>query len=526
MEKGQTHNSNPSQNRAQSGYEPKVFVSYGWVEESEHIVDELEQAFKDHGIHMVRDKKDLGYKGSIEEFEKRIGRARCVVLVISDKYLRSDHCMHELLQVSEHENLWERIFPIVLPDAQIYKARDRAQYINYWEQEIEELSKTVRTIERPVKIKSIQKEIDKYDDIRQSFDHLTATLRDMNALTPEMHVNDRFSTLINAVKEAMADQEISFQTEKPSAEEIVSPPEKPVVVKPPVPVGRGGRGCEANFKVMLMVAVGGAGILLTALMSTKLIAIFGAGPSLTPTITATLTPTQASTPIREPTPTEPMGLPPCPEESTTRYGFDCGFQLWSNSPDEKIKAVTNVTSAQVLDRRGSPTTVMVLTVDFTGDPVTREAEFRELGEAEVDLIGQVPMGYEGKTVDDLAGKTITAYVWASKGASGVPGHLNGFQLFIRDENYVSCYGDWKNIEPSSEENWFRIVWEEPTMDEKLADADQEKRRCHPDFNINKPIILGLQIAVGVGSTVQYTEPLTVYVDDVDWISTTATSGSN
>ena len=76
-----------------------------------------QQAFAARGLCIVRDKKDLGYKGSIEAFEQRIGRGQCVALVISDKYLRSPHCMYELLKMQDNLALRERIFPLVLADA-------------------------------------------------------------------------------------------------------------------------------------------------------------------------------------------------------------------------------------------------------------------------------------------------------------------------------------------------------------------------------------------------------------------------
>ena len=78
-------------------YESDVFVSYAWGGESESLVDTLERSFSEHGISIVRDKKDIHYRGSIKAFEQRIGQGQCVVLVISDKYLRSEHCMHELV---------------------------------------------------------------------------------------------------------------------------------------------------------------------------------------------------------------------------------------------------------------------------------------------------------------------------------------------------------------------------------------------------------------------------------------------
>jgi TIR domain len=72
---------------------PEVFLSYAWGGESEKIVNELDTAFKAKGIVLVRDKRDLGFKGMITDFMKRIGKGQAVVVVISDKYLESPYCM-------------------------------------------------------------------------------------------------------------------------------------------------------------------------------------------------------------------------------------------------------------------------------------------------------------------------------------------------------------------------------------------------------------------------------------------------
>jgi hypothetical protein len=193
-----------------SRYEKKVFVSYAWGDESERKVDELEQAFAEHGIQIVRDKKSLEYKGSIKKFEQRIGQGKCIILVISDKYLRSEHCMHELVEVNKNQVLPERIFPIVLVDAQIYKAGERSIYIRYWEKKIEELRQDIKQTDL-TDIENIMADLNKYKRIRDSFDHLTALLSDMNALTPEMHINSGFSTLISAVENAMAGKQTGSQ---------------------------------------------------------------------------------------------------------------------------------------------------------------------------------------------------------------------------------------------------------------------------------------------------------------------------
>ena len=186
-----------------SNYENKVFVSYAWGGESEELVDQLEQAFAGRGIRIMRDKRNLDYKGSIEEFERRIGQGQCVVLVISDKYLRSEHCMHELLEVHQNRELRDRIFPVVLADAQIYKALDRLIYIKYWDEQIEKLNHAIKQVEVMANLKGIYTDLDKYARIRASFDHLTDLLSDMNALTPAIHAVSVFSTLIDAVEQKL-----------------------------------------------------------------------------------------------------------------------------------------------------------------------------------------------------------------------------------------------------------------------------------------------------------------------------------
>jgi hypothetical protein len=102
------------------GYEQAVFISYAWGDEREEIVNQLDQALAQRGLKIIRDKRDLGYKGSINAFMERIGQGNCVIVVISDKYLRSPNCMFELVEIAEGKQFHDRIFPIVLNDADIY----------------------------------------------------------------------------------------------------------------------------------------------------------------------------------------------------------------------------------------------------------------------------------------------------------------------------------------------------------------------------------------------------------------------
>ncbi|HVF81397.1 MAG TPA: TIR domain-containing protein [Flavisolibacter sp.] len=79
--------------------QPEIFPSYAWGGDSEKIVNDLDTAFQKKGIVLTRDKRDLGFKGIITAFMQRIGKGQGVVVVISDKYLKSPYCMFELLEI-------------------------------------------------------------------------------------------------------------------------------------------------------------------------------------------------------------------------------------------------------------------------------------------------------------------------------------------------------------------------------------------------------------------------------------------
>lgn len=184
--------------------EREIFVSYAWGGDSEAIVNQLDQAFQAKGITIIRDKRDLGYKGSIKEFMKKIGRGKAVIVVISKKYLESENCMFELVQIAENDQFYDRIFPIVLSDANIYKPVQRIYYVKYWEDQVKELDEAIKTI-GAANLEGIRDDIDLYTKIRATIAGLTNTLKDMNTLTPDMHRDANFEHLIGAVEQKMAE---------------------------------------------------------------------------------------------------------------------------------------------------------------------------------------------------------------------------------------------------------------------------------------------------------------------------------
>jgi hypothetical protein len=183
-------------------YEQAVFISYAWGGEREEIVNQIDQALQGRGVKIIRDKRDLGYKGSISEFMERIGRGNCVIVVISDKYLRSPNCMFELVEIAEGKQFHDRIFPIVLADANIYDPVKRIEYVRHWEVKRAELADAMRTLD-PANLQGIRDDMDLYDRIRDKISGLTSILKDMNTLTPEMHRDADFSEVYDGIMKRM-----------------------------------------------------------------------------------------------------------------------------------------------------------------------------------------------------------------------------------------------------------------------------------------------------------------------------------
>ena len=85
-------------------------------------MDRVESVLRKKNYNVKRDKNSIHYKDNIDEFQRRLGRSSCI---ISGSFLKSENCMLEILYIEGHEDVWKRIFPIVLDDARgIYEIKE------------------------------------------------------------------------------------------------------------------------------------------------------------------------------------------------------------------------------------------------------------------------------------------------------------------------------------------------------------------------------------------------------------------
>jgi internalin A len=135
---------------------PEIFVSFAWGDDSSddarkrtEIVDRLCETLGHHGWHILRDSNVLRPGDLISGFMKRIGLADHVIVVLSDKYLRSPYCVTELYSiyqrsVGEKEDFLRRIIPLRLDDTRFSNWRDRVAFAEYWEAEFKAMEAKFR----------------------------------------------------------------------------------------------------------------------------------------------------------------------------------------------------------------------------------------------------------------------------------------------------------------------------------------------------------------------------------------------
>jgi internalin A len=87
----------------------------------------------------------------IPGFAEEIGRADHVLVVLSNKYLRSPNCMRELLHLfqrsqGDRADLMGRIVAVIPPGLKIDRARDRLVYVRHWRDEYAALEADYREL--------------------------------------------------------------------------------------------------------------------------------------------------------------------------------------------------------------------------------------------------------------------------------------------------------------------------------------------------------------------------------------------
>jgi tetratricopeptide (TPR) repeat protein len=158
---------------------PKVYISYSWQPDSLLIADTIDEDWKEIGLVLTRDKRDIGFKTSLREFMCGMPDGDYILVIISQGYLESENCMYEALELFQHPDFKNKILPIIAPSANIYSVEGLVHYIEYWENKIADATEQIKKLSSPARIKGIIEKLEHYQRIRDSIDSFSSVIRDM-----------------------------------------------------------------------------------------------------------------------------------------------------------------------------------------------------------------------------------------------------------------------------------------------------------------------------------------------------------
>jgi hypothetical protein len=111
----------------------EIFMSYSWNDKD--VVDHLDNLFKNKGILLKRDIREISYLQDITEFMKQVRTADYCLMMISDSYLKSFNCMREMLELIKDENYKDKVIPVIIGDTKIFTSENRSEYTLYWQEQ-------------------------------------------------------------------------------------------------------------------------------------------------------------------------------------------------------------------------------------------------------------------------------------------------------------------------------------------------------------------------------------------------------
>lgn len=184
-----------------------------------------------------------------------------------------------------------------------------------------------------------------------------------------------------------------------------------------------------------------------------------------------------------------------PPQTSLRYSFEKGKQGWQHQTYNDSQACEQVDTTSAQEKDGSHS--LKMSIDLVGGDAHRSK-----GEAWVDWTKTAP-GNE-KVPLDLSGRTITAWVYAPKGAAGENSSSNGFQIFIKDSEWRGEYGTWNNVE---EGQWTMISL-------TVSTTAPDDGWMASGFDPKHIVALGVKMGAGELSKAKYKGP--VFVDTISW----------
>jgi tetratricopeptide (TPR) repeat protein len=197
-------------------YTADVYISYAgndptdeYENSRDFIVKKICDLLEQQNLRAREYKRDVGYKESIEEYMLDIAKADYIILLISEKYLKSDYCMYEAIELLSRnkEGLKEKIFPVLLPDANIFDMDRHISYVDYWTKQFKEGQKKLKGKD-PVNYASLFEKNKLFREIAENMDEFLRELSKMCQLSKAMILQNNFQAVVESILKQLSKNQV------------------------------------------------------------------------------------------------------------------------------------------------------------------------------------------------------------------------------------------------------------------------------------------------------------------------------
>lgn len=176
----------------------KIYISYSWKQPAMSIVKNwLCPCLKQSNIDYSIDVKDCGYGHDIEAFEREIGQADNVLVVLSNSYFYSLNCMYELALIIKNGIVSNRVRLVNLEDFSRTDDMYRKVYDN-WCYNALQLQQNLSNDE--YRDRPLLNELEKVNTILTHFDKAWEYIQKINTLSFEQLSANQFQKLITHIR--------------------------------------------------------------------------------------------------------------------------------------------------------------------------------------------------------------------------------------------------------------------------------------------------------------------------------------
>ena len=179
------------------------------------IIDEgITQLVSKEVLSITRDIRGVEYHESFKRFMETISDHDFVIMLISDRYLKSSNCLYEVLETIKDRRFSDRLAYIILSNedscylddpndiigANIYTTDGQAEYILFWQNEEQKLNKRITEINNPAATIGLSKELKHIKNIENEISEFIEFLKEYKGIPLKEHIQSNFDQLLHFMK--------------------------------------------------------------------------------------------------------------------------------------------------------------------------------------------------------------------------------------------------------------------------------------------------------------------------------------